>query len=163
MFNNNSVFLTYLKQESKITSPGEVFKGDVVREQSSLSGSGTFSVPDSNHLPEPLSISPVQQAVDSNLLPSQSTGNASSDEYVLTELQPLDFAPPPCAPSTSQCGYNVASWHAELDHFQGQNGANQQAEEGDLFHDGGAENNSEPEIGSEIQQCLSLNRDYQVT
>ncbi|KAL9985551.1 hypothetical protein ACROYT_G007972 [Oculina patagonica] len=146
--------------KSKIPSPEAVFKGEGVGEQSSLSRNNeTLSIPDSNHVPEPLS---VQSPVDNNLLPSQSAGNASSDEYVLTELQPLAFIPPACGPSTSQVGYNDTSWHTELNHFQGQNDVNQQVEEEDLFSDGDEENNGDPGMYSEIQQCLSSNRDYQL-
>lgn len=160
MFNSICVFL---KQKCKIPSPEAAFNGEVVGEQSSLSGRNeTLSIPDSNHVPEPLSVFPVQPPVDNNLLPSQNTGNASSDEYVLTELHPLAFVPPACVPSTSQAGYSDVSWHTELDHFKCQNDTNQQGEEEDLFRDGGEENNGDPETYSEVQQCLSLNRDYQV-
>ena len=137
----------------------------MIREQSLLNGGEeAFHIADSSQLLQPLNVLPVQSSVENNLLPSQSAGNASSDEYVLTELQPRGFEPPPCVPSTSQSVFSSDSWQVELNHFQGQNDDYQQQEgRGDLYYDGGGNDNSgDPELRGKIQQCLILNRDYQV-
>lgn len=152
--------MCFLKQNSKITSQGGVFKGGDVGEQSPLSErKETVFIPDkcSSHVQEPL-----LQVDNNNVLPSQNTGNVSADEYILTELQPRNFQPPASVPSTSQEGYNDASWLVEINQFHGQNDSNQQEDEEELFDNGDDENDGDVEMRSEIQQCLSLNRDYQV-
>lgn len=50
----------------------------------------------------------------------------------------------------------------ELNELNGQNDIDQQEGEDSIFHDGEEEIDSVLEMHSEIQQCLSLNRDYQV-
>lgn len=154
----------FLKQPNKITSPEHVFKNENVREQSSISGGQeTLSIPDDNHVPVSASLFQGQLLIENNLSPSQSTGNVSSDEYILTELQPRNFQPPTCVPSLSQGKYpQNGSWLVELNELNGQNDIDQQEGEDSIFHDGEEEIDSVLEMHSEIQQCLSLNRDYQV-
>ena len=154
----------FLKQPSKITSPEQVFKNENVREQSSISGEQeTFSFPDNNLVPVSASLFQGQPLIENNFPPSQSTGNVSSDEYVLTELQPRNFQPPTCVPSSSQGEYpQNESWFVELNEWNGQNDIDQEEGEDSIFHDGEEEIDSVSEMHSEIQQCLSLNRDYQV-
>ena len=104
-----------------------------------------------------------QPLIENNLPLPQSTGNVSSVEYVLTELQPRNFQPPTCVPSSSQGEYpQNRSWFAELNELNGQNDIDQQEGEDSIFHDGEEEIDSVSETYSEIQQCLTLNRDYQV-
>jgi len=50
----------------------------------------------------------------------------------------------------------------ELNEMNGQNDIDQEGGEDGIFHDGGEEIDGALEEHSEIQQCLSLNRDYQV-
>lgn len=81
----------------------------------------------------------------------------------MTELQPRDFQPPTCIPSSSQGEYpHNDNWFAELNELQGQNVINQQEGEDNIFCDGEEEIDGDSEMHGEIQQCLSLNRDYQV-
>lgn len=70
-----------------------------------------------------------------------------------------------CVPSSSQGEYQQnGRWFAELNELHGQNDIDQQEGEHNIFHDGEEEitGNGVSEIHSDIQQCLSLNRDYQV-
>lgn len=46
--------------------------------------------------------------------------------------------------------------------MQGQNVIDQQEGEDNIFYDGEEEIDGDSEMHGEIQQCLSLNRDYQV-
>ena len=50
----------------------------------------------------------------------------------------------------------------ELNELNGQNDIDQEEGEDSIFHDGAEEIDGALEVHSEIQQCLSLNRDYQV-
>ena len=154
----------FLKQPSKITSPEQLFESENAKKESSISGGQeTVSIPDNSHVPVSDSLFQGQPLIENNLPRPQSTGNVSSDEYVLTELQPRNFQAPTCVPSSSQGEYpQNERWFAELNELSGQNDIDQQEEEDSIFHDGGEEINGESEMYSEIQQCLALNRDYQV-
>lgn len=154
----------FLKQPSKITIPEQVFENEIVKKESSISeGHEAVSIPDNNHVPVPDSPFQGQLLIENNLPRPQSTGNVSSDEYVLTELQPRSFQPPTCVPSSSQGEYpQNGSWFAELNELNAQNDIDQQEEEDSIFHDGKEEINGVSEMYGEIQQCLTLNRDYQV-
>ena len=154
----------FLKQAGKITSPEQVFENENVRNQSSISGlQETVSIPDNNHAPISDSLFQGQPLIENNLPLPQSTGNVSSVEYILTELQPRNFQPPTCVPSSSQGEYpQNASWFAELNELSGQNDIDQQEGEDSIFHDVEEEVDGASEVYSEIQQCLTLNRDYQV-
>lgn len=70
------------------------------------------------------------------------------------------------AASTSNAGYSDATWLVGTDHLHGQSYTNEQEEEDDeeLFLEGNDRNDAygDLEVHSEIQRCLSLNRDYQV-
>ena len=141
-----------------------MFKNENVREQSSVNGGQELvSIPNSNHVPLSASLFQVQPPIENNLPPSQCTENVSSAEYVLTELQPRNFQPPMCLPSSSQGEYpQNGSWFAELNELHGPNEVDQQEGEHNIFHDVEEEIDGVSEMYSDIQQCLSLNRDYQV-
>lgn len=165
---NLSLLLSFcfIKQSNKVTSLEQVVEIENTRAQSSVNGGQEFvSIANNNHVPVSANLFQVEPSIENTLPLSQCTGNVSSDEYVLTELQPGNFQPPMCVPSSSQGEYQQnGRWFAELNELHGQNGIDQQEGEHNIFHDGEKEitGNGVSEIHSDIQQCLSLNRDYQV-
>ena len=165
---NLSLLLSFcfIKQSNNVTSLEQVVEIENTREQSSVNGGQEFvSIANNNHVPVSANLFQVEPSIENTLPPSQCTGNVSSDEYVLTELQPGNFQPPMCVPSSSQGEYQQnGRWFAEVNELHGQNGIDQQEGEHTIFHDGEEEitGNGVSEIHSDIQQCLSLNRDYQV-
>lgn len=156
----------FIKQSNKVTSLEQVVENENTWEQSSVNGGQEFvSIANNNHVPVSANLLQVEPSIENTLPPSQCTGNVSSDEYILTELQPGNFQPPMCVPSSSQGEYQQnGRWFAELNELHGQNDIDQQEGEHNIFHDGEEEitSNGVSEIHSDIQQCLSLNRDYQV-
>ena len=156
----------FVKQSNKVTSLEQVVENENTWEQSSVNGGQEFvSIANNNHVPVSANLLQVEPSIENTLPPSQCTGNVSSDEYILTELQPGNFQPPVCVPSSSQGEYQQnGRWFAELNELHGQNDIDQQEGEHNIFHDGEEEitGNGVSEIHSDIQQCLSLNRDYQV-
>lgn len=154
----------FIKQSNKVTSLEQVAENENTREQSSVNGRQEFvSIANNNHVPVSANLFQVEPSIENTLPPSQCTGNLSSDEYVLTELQPGNFQPPMCVPSSSQGEYQQnGRWLAELNEMHARNDIDQQEVEHNIFRDGEEEINGVSEIHSDIQQCLSLNRDYQV-
>ena len=163
---NLSLLLSFcfIKQSNKVASLEQVVEIENTREQSSVNGGQEFvSIANNNHVPVSANLFQVEPSIENTLPPSQCTGNVSSDEYVLTELQPRNFQPPTCVPSSSQGEHQQnGRWFAESNEMHGQNDIDQQEGEHNIFHDGEEEINGVSEIHSDIQQCLSLNRDYQV-
>ena len=101
---------------------------------------------------------PFQAQGDTDSLTSQNH-NFSSEEVILTELQPVCFQPPVCNLNTSQGGHTANSWPVELNQHHHQ----LQEEHGPQYNDDAdKELDCDYGMSSEIQQCLSLNRDYQV-
>ena len=171
------------KQNTQVAFPGTVLEPVYVGQQLSLNArqdssvQGVFGVL-SHH-----------QLANSNLFPAQISGNLSSVDYTITELQPVNCQPStsslpnvsysnvsssftnvpstsnPCTSlfSANQDSFNNSTWPA-LDNqiFDPEDVEGLDQEEDDPFSDGEEENIEDLEMRNKIQQCLILNRDYQV-
>ena len=174
-------FICLFVQNSKTAIPGAVSRVEEVGERlSSDTGQDTVFIP-------PF-VSPPHQLTDNNLLPPQNTENVSSEEYTFTELQPVNFRSSTCALSTSDPSTCVSSstvssntftdvpytsiptssrysdgvWLTGTDQIHDHGHLGEEEDEDELFLERGDVNDDDLEMRSEIQRCLSLNRDYQV-
>lgn len=129
------------------------------------------------------------QLANSNLFPAHRSGNLCSDDYTITELQPVNCQPStsslpnvsyssvsssftnvpstsdPCTSlsSANQEGLNNSTWPAvDNQFFDPRDVEGLDQEEDGPFSDGEEENIEDMEMRNKIQQCLILNRDYQV-
>ncbi|KAM7449052.1 Myblike DNAbinding domain-containing protein [Porites harrisoni] len=172
-----------LEQNSQVAFPGTVLEPVYVGQQSSFNAGQDSSA---QGVSDVLS---HHQLANSNLFPAHRSGNLCSDDYTITELQPVNCQPStsslpnvsysnvsssftnvpstsdPCTSlsSANQEGFNNSTWPAvDNQFFDPRDVEGLDQEEDGPFSDGEEENIEDMEMRNKIQQCLILNRDYQI-
>lgn len=171
------------EQNIQVAFPGTVLEPVYVGQQS------LFNARQDNSAQEVSNVLSHHQQANSNLFPTHRSGNLCSDDYTITELQPVNCQPStsslpnvsysnvsssftnvpstsdPCTSlsSANQEGFNNSMWPAvDNQFFDPRDVEGLDQEEDGLFSDGEEENIEDMEMRNKIQQCLILNRDYQV-